>query len=146
MTFSFKTKFNQISDKIKKYNEIRCENTQKYKTLNYILLILFPIFIVCMAEINQFKFVSSFAEFALGRPSILIFNFITAGLLFALLLAIFRKGWIAVSVQSFVYMALSITELFKYGTNGNCGLLPYCNCIFGSGVPLQPQNSTKQRC
>lgn len=119
MTFSFKTKFNQISDRIKKYNEIRCENTQKYKTLNYILLILFPIFIVCMAEINQFKFVSSFAEFALGRPSILIFNFITAGLLFALLLAIFRKGWIAVSVQSFVYMALSITELFKYGTNGN---------------------------
>ncbi len=119
MTDLFKTKSNFISEKAKKYNSKREENSDKYKALNIILLILFPMFIVCMAEINQFKFISSFAQFAADRPSVLIFNFIAASLLFALLFAIFRKGWIAVAVQSFVYMALSITELFKYGTNGN---------------------------
>ncbi len=119
MTDLIKTKFKHILDKAKKYNSIREKNSDKYKMLNIILLVLFPIFIVCMAEINQFKFVSSFAQFAACRPSVLTFNFIAAGLIFALLLAIFRKGWLAVATQSFVYMALSITELFKYGTNGN---------------------------
>ncbi len=119
MTDLIKTKFKYILEKAKKYNSIREKNSDKYKTLNIILLVLFPIFIVCMAEINQFKFVSSFAQFAACRPSVLIFNFIAAGLIFSLLLAIFRKGWLAVAIHSFVYMALSITELFKYGTNGN---------------------------
>ena len=119
MTDLIKTKFNSFLKNAKKYNSIREKNSDKYKTLNTILLIIFPIFIVCMAEINQFKFVSSFAQFAACRPSVLIFNFIAAGLIFSLLLAIFRKGWLAVLTQSFVYMALSITELFKYGTNGN---------------------------
>ena len=32
MTFSFKTKFNQISEKIKKYNSKRQENSKKYKS------------------------------------------------------------------------------------------------------------------
>lgn len=119
MTDLIKTKFKYILKKAQKYNSIREKNSDKYKTLNIILLVLFPIFIVCMAEINQFKFVSSFAQFAACRPSVLIFNFIAAGLIFSLLLAIFRKGWLAVAIHSFVYMALSITELFKYGTNGN---------------------------
>lgn len=119
MTDLIKTKFKYILEKAQKYNSIREKNSDKYKTLNIILLVLFPIFIVCMAEINQFKFVSSFAQFAACRPSVLIFNFIAAGLIFSLLLAIFRKGWLAVAIHSFVYMALSITELFKYGTNGN---------------------------
>lgn len=119
MTDLIKTKFKYFLEKAQKYNSIREKNSDKYKTLNIILLVLFPIFIVCMAEINQFKFVSSFAQFAACRPSVLIFNFIAAGLIFSLLLAIFRKGWIAVAIHSFVYMALSITELFKYGTNGN---------------------------
>lgn len=119
MTDLIKTKFKYILEKAQKYNSIREKNSDKYKMLNIILLVLFPIFIVCMAEINQFKFVSSFAQFAACRPSVLIFNFIAAGLIFSLLLAIFRKGWLAVAIHSFVYMALSITELFKYGTNGN---------------------------
>ena len=119
MTDLIKTKFNYVLENFKKYNCKREENSDKYRTLNIILLAIFPIFIVCMAEINQFKFVSSFAQFAACRPSVIIFNFIAAGLIFMFLLAIFRKGWLAVLTQSFVYMALSITELFKYGTNGN---------------------------
>lgn len=119
MTDLIKTKFHILLEKVRKYNEKREENSEKFKTLNTFLLLIFPVFIVCMAEINQFKFVSSFIEFAADRPSVIIFNFIAAALVFSLLLAIFRKGWIAVTIHSFIYMALSITELFKYGTNGN---------------------------
>lgn len=119
MTDLIKTKFHILLEKVRKYNEKREENSEKFKTLNTFLLLIFPVFIVCMAEINQFKFVSSFIEFAADRPSVIIFNFIAAALVFSLLLAIFRKGWIAVTIHSFTYMALSITELFKYGTNGN---------------------------
>lgn len=110
-------------DWIKNYNKKREENSEKYKKLNIALLILFPIFITCMAEINQFKYVGSFLNFAVERPSVLLFNFIIAGLVFVLLLAIFRKGWLASLTQGVLYMALSITELFKYGANGNHLLL-----------------------
>lgn len=104
---------------IKHYNAVREENTERYKWLNLALLILYPVFITFMAEINQFKKVSAFWKFLVERPSVILFDVTAAGIIFILLLAAFRKGWIAAAVQSFVFMALSITELFKYGTNGN---------------------------
>lgn len=110
---------NHFLDLIKKYNKKREENSQRFKALNILLMILFPIFITCMAEINQFKKVGAFLSFAAERPTILLFNFISAGVIFTLLVAAFRKGWVAAAVQGTVYMALSITELFKYNTNGN---------------------------
>lgn len=110
---------NHFLDLIKKYNKKREENSQRFKTLNILLMILFPLFITCMAEINQFKKVGAFVSFAAERPTILLFNFISAGVIFTLLVAAFRKGWVAAAVQGTVYMALSITELFKYNTNGN---------------------------
>ncbi len=119
MTDKIKTKFNSFLDHVKKYNEKRDKNSERFKVLNIILMIVFPMFIACMAEINQFKHVSAFMSFAVERPSVLLFNFIASGIVFILLLAAFRKGWLAVLAQSAIYMALSITELFKYGTNGN---------------------------
>lgn len=104
---------------IKHYNAVREENTERYKWLNLALLILYPVFITFMAEVNQFKKVSAFWKFLVERPSVILFDVTAAGIIFILLLAAFRKGWIAAAVQSFVFMALSITELFKYGTNGN---------------------------
>ena len=104
---------------VRRLNEKRELNTDKYKRLNLWLMLLFPVFICCMAEINQGKYVSSFLTFLISRPSVMIFNVIIASLIFVLLLAVFRKGWLAVATQSVIYMALSTTELFKYGTNGN---------------------------
>ncbi len=106
-------------ERLKAYNKKREENSEKYKKFNIALMILFPVFITCMAEINQSKYISSFLKFFIERPSVLLFNFLIAGLVFVLLLAIFRKGWIAATIQGVLYMALSITELFKYGANGN---------------------------
>ena len=105
--------------KLKKFNKKREENTAKYTRLNKFLLVIFPVFICALAEINQGKYVSSFLKFAVSRPTIIIFDLIITAILFTFLLAVFKKGWIAVLVHSFIYMALSTTELFKYGTNGN---------------------------
>ena len=114
-----KTTKKDFLSKLKKYNAIREDNTEKYKWLNLALMIFFPVFITCMAEINQFKKVSAFARFVADRPSVFLFDITAAGVLFILLLTAFRKGWVASLIQGFVYMALSITELFKYNTNGN---------------------------
>ncbi|MDE7365658.1 MAG: sulfatase-like hydrolase/transferase [Ruminococcus sp.] len=108
---------------IKTYNKIREQNSEKYKHLNTALMIIFPFFITCMAEINQFKHVGTFIDFALARPSVLMFDFAVAGIIYVLLLSVFNKSWLASLAHGLIYMALSITELFKYGTNGNHLLL-----------------------
>ncbi len=118
MTEKIRSLCKKIEVKIRKFNEIREKNSEKFKVLNTAIMIIFPIFIACMAEINQFKKVGSFLNFALDRPTVLLFNFAASGLIFALLTAAFRKGWLSAVVQSIIYMALSITELFKYNTNG----------------------------
>lgn len=97
----------------------REENTEKFSKINTWLMIIFPIFICSMAEINQSKYVSHYFRFWLDRPSVMLFDIILTAVLFLFFLALFKKGWIAMAVHSFVYVALSTTELFKYGTNGN---------------------------
>ena len=104
---------------IKDFQEKRNENSEKYSRLNMFLVLFFPFFISSMAEINQFKKVGAFLGFVAERPTIVIFDVIVAAVVFIFLWAIIHRAWIATAVQSFVYMALSITELFKYGTNGN---------------------------
>ena len=97
----------------------RKENSDKFKHLNKWLMIIFPVFICCMAEINQDKYVLPFFSFCAERPTVLLFDILISALVFIMLTAIFRKGWVSMAVQSFIYMALSTTELFKFGTNGN---------------------------
>lgn len=123
MVWIMKEKFNlrkeKIKASIKRLNEKREINTDKFSRLNFWILLFFPFFICSMAEINQGKYVSSFLSFCIDRPSVMLFNVIIAALIFVLFLVLFRKGWIAVAAESVIYMALSTTELFKYGTNGN---------------------------
>ena len=104
---------------IKRFNAKRNDNTSRFKMTNLLLTVLYPVFIVCMAEINQDKYPSKFIIFCAKRPTVMLFNIMMASLIFYGLLLLFKKAWPAVLIQSFGYMALSITELFKYGTNGN---------------------------
>ena len=104
---------------IGRFNDKREQNSVKFKMTNIIMTVLFPVFIVCMAEINQAKYPSKFIVFAAERPTVILFNIMIASLIFYGFMLLFKKGWIAMAVQSFIYMALSITELFKYNTNGN---------------------------
>lgn len=51
-----KEKFLKVKSAFGKLNAKRDENSEKYKMTNLLLTVLFPIFIVCMAEINQGKY------------------------------------------------------------------------------------------
>ena len=114
-----KEKLIAVKERIKSFNGRRNENSRKYKMTNLLLTVLFPVFIVCMAEINQAKKPAKFILFVAERPSVMLFNILIASLIFYGLMLLFKKGWIAAAIQSFIYMALSITELFKFNTNGN---------------------------
>ena len=105
--------------KLKKFNEKREENSVKHSKLNRFIMIIFPLFICCMAEITQSKYISSFVSLITERPTVFLFDLIITTLVFIFLLGIFKKGWLTILIQSFIFMALSTTELFKYGTNGN---------------------------
>ncbi|WP_295218251.1 LTA synthase family protein [Ruminococcus sp.] len=100
-------------------HEKRSYNTLRYPMTNRILLLLYPIFIVCMAELNQDKYPSKLVLFISDHPTIMLFNILIAALIFLGALLLFRSGWFSMLLESILYMALSITELFKYNTNGN---------------------------
>ena len=91
---------------------------------NLFLMILFPVFLVCMSELTVNKYPSKLVLFIAEHPGILVFDVLIAGVLFLGFLLIFRKGWLAMLVEAFGVMALSIAELFKYGTNGNHLMIP----------------------
>ena len=119
MRDQMKEKLIAVKERINSFNGRRNENSRKYKMTNLLLTVLFPVFIVCMAEINQAKKPAKFILFVAERPSVMLFNILIASLIFYGLMLLFKKGWIAAAIQSFIYMALSITELFKFNTNGN---------------------------
>lgn len=108
-----------FKERFKAFQEKRNKQTDLHPKINLAIMLIFPLFIMSMAEINQFKGVIPFFEFLVSRPSVILFDVFLTSILFIFLLALFRSGWISIAVQSVVYMALSITELFKYGTNGN---------------------------
>ena len=105
--------------KLKAFFNTRKANTEKFGKLNVFLMFFFPLFICSMAEINQYKGIVPLAKLAVHHPGVIIFDYIIAGLIYFFFAAVFKSGFIATLIQSIVYMALSITELFKYGTNGN---------------------------
>ncbi|MDE6780670.1 MAG: sulfatase-like hydrolase/transferase [Ruminococcus sp.] len=119
MTKDSNAKKKTFKEHLTAFQDRHNKQTDLHPKINLAIMILFPLFIMSMAEINQFKGVMPYLSFIVSRPSVILFDIFLTSLLFAFLLAIFRSGWISIAVQSFVYMALSITELFKYGTNGN---------------------------
>lgn len=104
---------------IRNTNERRDKNSVTYSMTNFFLAILYPVFIVLMAELNQGKYPSRLIMFIVSKPMVFVFDVIVAAAIFAALSLLFRKMWRAVALQSIVYFILSITELFKFGTNGN---------------------------
>ncbi len=118
--FSFITRlFSTIKSKVNKFNAKRELNTTKYSMTNRLLVLLFPIFIVSMAEINQAKHLSKFVLFVANKPLVMLFNILMASLIFYAILLISKRGWLAMLSVGVTYFFLSIVELFKFGTNGN---------------------------
>jgi len=113
------SKCNYLWEKAKKINDRRNLNSETYRATNLLLTILFPIFIVFIAEINQCKYPSKFIMFIVEKPTIVLFDIFISSIIFYTLYLIFRKGFWAMLIQGVSYFMLSTAELFKYGTNGN---------------------------
>lgn len=112
-------RFSSIRAWVCSVHEKRSYNTLRFPMTNRLLLLIYPIFIVCMAELNQDKYPSKLVLFIADHPTIMLFNVLIAALIFIGALLLFRSGWFSMLLESILYMALSITELFKYNTNGN---------------------------
>lgn len=106
-------------EKVKIFNQKRRERTDKLGKFNYVLLIIFPLFILSMVEIIQGKSVTRYFNMWGHHFGPMLFGLVITSLIFAFFLAIFRTGWIPVLIESFIYLALGTTERFKYNTNGN---------------------------
>lgn len=105
--------------KWKKFNAMRMENTEKFGKLNTFLMIIFPIFILTVSASIEGKGLSTFFSLWINSTGSMLFTLIITYLIFSLMLAIFKNGWLAMLVHSILYIALSTTELFKFNTNGN---------------------------
>ncbi len=113
-----------FADKIIKLNSRRNRNTERYPMTNFFLLLLFPVFLVCMSELTVNKYPSKIILFIAEHPGIMLFDVLALGTIFWGLMLLLRRGWLAMAVESVAVMALSIAELFKYGTNGNHLMIP----------------------
>ncbi len=116
---TWSARFSSLRAWICAVHERRSYNTQRYPMTNRLLLLLYPFFIVCMAELNQDKYPSKLVLFITDHPTIMLFNVLIAALIFGGLLLLLKSGWLSALIESLIYMALSVTELFKYNTNGN---------------------------
>ncbi len=109
----------RIRDVFRRLQEFRMHNQQTKLRSNAILAWLFPVFIVCMAELNQDVHILTFLSFCVRRPTVILFDILFTYLLYGLLIMITNRIWAAAMIQGIAYMTLSVVELFKYSTNGN---------------------------
>ncbi len=93
--------------------------TKRFAMTNILLCVFYPIFIVFMTELIQAKYPSKVILFITEHPTVMLFDILIAALIFFGLMLIMRSSFFPALIQSVVYVALSITELFKYNTNGN---------------------------
>ncbi|HRR76020.1 MAG TPA: sulfatase-like hydrolase/transferase [Ruminococcus sp.] len=105
--------------RLKKFMAKRATHTDKYKKINLFLLLIYPLFIMSIAEITQGKGFARYFRLWGDHTGAMTFGLIITAAVFILLLCIFKHGWAAVAIQSVLFMSLATTELFKYNTNGN---------------------------
>ncbi len=120
----WKKLFTAIHSKIHPLNTWRTKNSSRFSMTNLLLMLLFPVFLVCMSELTVNKYPSKLVLFIAEHPGIMLFDILMIGAIFLGLLLIVRRGWLAMLIEAFGVMALSIAELFKYGTNGNHLIIP----------------------
>ena len=95
------------------------QECRKHTKIGTILLLLFPLFIVLLAEYNQMQSLNEFITFLLDKPSIIIFNTIYYGCIFAFCVFIFRKPCLAVIFNGICLYIFSCVEFFKSSTSGS---------------------------
>ena len=119
MKESYQNLRERLRGKYRQLQEIRTHNQTAHPVGNALLTWLFPLLIVCLAELNQDVDPSAFFEFCAERPGVLLFDFLIAYLIYVTLLMLTNRVWLSAWIQGGSYMIISVVELFKYSTNGN---------------------------
>ena len=74
-----------FKERFKLFQENRNKKTELHPKNNLIIMLIFPLFIMSMAEINQFKGVVPYFEFLVNRPSVILFDLFLTSILFVFL-------------------------------------------------------------
>lgn len=85
----------------------------------YLLVILYPLMISILLEYNICQNFYGTIKFLTSKPNILLFNIIISTILFLLIILIFKKAYISMSIHGGIFYILSCVEYFKYKTSGS---------------------------
>ena len=96
----------------------KIKGTRRHKTIGVVLTFALPVFFVLVIEFAQKQSVSILLEFVLKRTTVFIFDVLFIGLVYAGLLFLLKRAWIA-SIPIFVFFYLAaLAEFFKYKSSG----------------------------
>ena len=98
---------------VQKFIELR-----KNKPVGTALAVALPVFSVLVIELTQMQSFSLLFEFVFKRTSVFIFDVLFVGLVYAGLLCIVKRAWLAsVTILALCY-AFALTEYFKHKSSG----------------------------
>lgn len=87
--------------------------------LRLALLIAFPFLLVLICEFNTLQDLPALFALVAGRPGALLFSVLLTGAVFACLLLIVKRGWIAALPVGVLWYVMSCVEFFKYDVSGS---------------------------
>ena len=99
--------------------------------LGYLVLLLFPVGSYFVFEFANYNDVDKFVSFWTENSAIVAFGITVIYVLFAFLLLIFKKGYIAGEILSILTVVLSFVNYFKFSITGDY-LYPW-DIFFQSG-------------
>lgn len=99
-----------------KLSEIR--NHSISRIAGQILSILFPVFLVFVAEINQKGNFSAARQLLLETPGILLFDILIVSILFSFTLLLVKKSWISGLITGLIFFSLSCVEFYRFRASG----------------------------
>jgi|GEM_PF-3266985 len=103
----------KIKEIFQKINGIR-----NYKAVRVVATVFFPVFLVLIAEVTQMQNRHALFNFITQRTTVLIFDIFFIGLIYAGLLYIVKRAWIAAIPLTVICYILSIIEHFKFKSSG----------------------------
>lgn len=110
----WQTRLNQLFSKAG-----RTEAAETHQKRNRILMLVFPILLVLIVEMNQLQSVAKLGQFLIGNFGVFLFDVCLVGALFLSLLMLVQTAWIAAAGIGTIFFLLSCVEFFKFDVSGS---------------------------
>ncbi|MCL2013384.1 MAG: LTA synthase family protein [Oscillospiraceae bacterium] len=109
---------------LKKFLARRNSNSHKYKKLNIVLILITPLYLLLMTELNQCQSFFRVGKFIISSTSVFLFSLLIVSLIYAALLFFTKKLYVTALIMGLGLFTLSCIEYFKYVTTGMHFILP----------------------